>query len=127
MCIFSQQVHHVGGTSIFARRRGPATQVLVYEMRVGAAVDLAMVLPLPVPPRPAEDAVRFIDLERYPLFFEDMRGAFGEESVLDAAPITAPSSNPLAVQQVGAFEASFVPTIADFARLDPRFTLPGGV
>jgi hypothetical protein len=31
---------------------------------------------------------------------------------------------PLAVVEVGNFEASFVPTIADFARLDERFRLP---
>jgi hypothetical protein len=30
----------------------------------------------------------------------------------------------LTVHEVGAFEASFVPTVADFARLDRRFSLP---
>jgi len=30
------------------------------------------------------------------------------------------------VQVVGAFVASFVPTLADFARLDPRFRIPPG-
>ena len=30
------------------------------------------------------------------------------------------------VVQVGAFEASFVPTVKDFSRLDKRFRLPAG-
>jgi len=33
----------------------------------------------------------------------------------------------LKVEQVGSFEASFVPTLADFQRLDPRFRLPDTV
>ncbi len=42
-----------------------------------------------------------------------------------AAP--APGAAPLKVEEVGAFAASFVPTIGDFARLDERFRLPGSV
>jgi hypothetical protein len=65
MCCFSQPIDRVSGTKIFARgvnRR----QVLVYSMVYAAPTDLAMVLPLPVPPRSPEDAVRFISLEEYP-------------------------------------------------------------
>lgn len=36
---------------------------------------------------------------------------------------TAMSSAPLAVVQVGSFEASIVPSVADFSRLDQRFRL----
>ena len=36
------------------------------------------------------------------------------------------AAQPLAVVEVGNFEASFVPSIADFARLDERFRLPPG-
>jgi hypothetical protein len=39
----------------------------------------------------------------------------------DAPPPPAPT---LEVVEVGSFEASFVPTIKDFARLDERFRLP---
>ena len=75
MCCFSQPVEVVADTNIFARSAN-GRQFLVYSMAYAAATDLAMVLPLPVPPRPPEDAVRFINLERYPAFFRDMASGF---------------------------------------------------
>ena len=42
-----------------------------------------------------------------------------------SAPLA--KSDPLPVVEVGSFEASFVPAIKDFDRLDARFRLPGGV
>ena len=48
------------------------------------------------------------------------RGGFGLLAVVAAPP-------PLRVHDVGLFEASFVPTLADFERLDPRFRLSPGV
>ncbi len=128
MCCFSQPVEHVSGTNIFARGTTSGRQLLVYGMTLGARADLAMVLPLPVPPSPAEDAVRFIDLERYPRFFDDMRSgfpmlySFARGGPSFANELAVPKA--LVVHDVGAFEASFVPTIADFDRLDARFRLP---
>src|SRR3954466_10544865 len=75
MCCFSQPVELVSGTNVFARGVN-GRQSLVYSMSYAAAADLAMVLPLPVPPGPPEDAVRFINLGRYPGFFDDMRRGF---------------------------------------------------
>ena len=75
MCCFSQPVEVVSDTNIFARGAS-GRQSLVYSMSYAAAADLAMVLPLPVPPGPPEDAVRFINLGRYPGFFDDMRRGF---------------------------------------------------
>lgn len=71
MCCFSGEVKAVTGTQIFARRAEPNRQYLVYAMRYDAPNDLAMILPLPVPSRPAENAVQFIDLLDYPEFFAD--------------------------------------------------------
>ena len=51
-------------------------------MSYAAAADLAMVLPLPVPPNPPEDAVRFINLQRYPSFFDDMARGFPTRMML---------------------------------------------
>ena len=120
--MFSRSVELVSDTNIFARLTGRGTQMLVYAMTLGAHEELAMVLPLPA--TRTETAVRFINLEGYPSFFTDMGKPFlratrprGEEATLDLGP-------KLAVHDVGAFEASFVPTLADFARLDPRFALP---
>lgn len=130
MCCFSRPVPHVSSTRIFARGLEDGRQALVYEMSVEVLEDLAMVLPLPVPARSPEDAVELVDLSGYPTFFADLGSAFpavmmpARQSFGLAAP---PAPAPLKVQDVGDFEASFVPTLADFSRLDPRFRLPDAV
>lgn len=127
MCILSGSVSFVGGTKLFARAPEPGRQVLVYSMTLGAASDLAMVLPLPVPVGSGEDAVRFIDLSAYPTLFADLAVGFPPPplsgGIPSAAPAPTPRSAPLVVHEVGAFRASFVPTRADFSRLDPCFTV----
>jgi hypothetical protein len=128
MCCFSRTVQSVADTNIFARASRDGRQFLAYSMKFRAAEDLAMILPLPTPPRSPEDAVRFINLERYPDFFADLKKGFPEPpppKSLDrgrAAP--GGVGAPLAVVEVGGFEASFVPAVGDFARLDARFRIP---
>ena len=127
MCCFSQPVESVSHTNIFARSANEGRQYLVYEMKLAAKSDLAMILPLPVPPKTAEDAVKFINLKEYPAFFEDMKAGFPEPPSRGApkADDHGPAEGKaLAVVEVGDFEASFVPTVADFSRLDERFRLP---
>ena len=132
MCCFSQPVRHVSRTRIFARPVDPVRQLLVYSMRLAADADLAMVLPIPVPPSSPEDAVRFIDMSSAPKFFDDLDLLFPEPkhqgfgTLRSPGPAYAPQPL-LVVHEVGDFEASFVPTRADFARLDPRFQLPSSV
>ena len=131
MCCFSNApaLERVTGTQIFARMTPQAQQLLVYSMTVHARGALAMVLPLPVPPDSAEDAVRFINLEGYPRFFEDMSRGFPQPVFRGLVPrsrAAAPSA-PLVVHDVGDFEASFVPTVDDFDRLDPRFRIPRAI
>jgi hypothetical protein len=130
MCCFSRSVPFVGQTKIFARAMPDGRQALVYAMKVDVEEELAMVLPLPTPPRSAEDAVTFVDLSGYPSFFSDLDRAFPAPPMPAFAPQArggeVDRSMPLPVVQVGAFEASFVPTIADFSRLDQRFRLPSG-
>jgi hypothetical protein len=125
MCIFSSEVKSVSKTQIFARRSGTDKQFLVYRMDYEANRDLAMILPLPTPPMSPEDAVRFIDLSGYPEFFEDMNKGF---EILDVdsgskGMSRGISRSLLKVKEVGNFEASFVPSLQDFDRLDPRFCL----
>jgi hypothetical protein len=126
MCCFSRPVELVSDTEIFARSADDR-QFLVYSMSYAAATELAMVLPLPVPPNPSEDAVSFINLEGYPAFFSDMQKGFPLKR-LKYRPGGAKSASldgpKLRVQAVGDFEASFVPRIADFSRLDERFRIP---
>ena len=121
MCIFSQPVEHVAGTKIFARRHG-SEQLLAYEMSFAAAGDLAMVLPLPVVPRSGEAALRFIDLSGHMTSpFRVLEALFPEELSVMASGSVDAQPKTLEVHRVGAFDASFVPTIGDFSRLDRRF------
>jgi hypothetical protein len=126
MCLFSRPVERVSDTNIFARGAN-GSQFLVYSMTYAALSDLAMVLPLPVPASAAEDAVRFINLERYPKFFTHMAGGFptrSQGSHCDGLSAAAIPRRKLEVHDVGSFEASFVPGLKDFVRLDERFRLP---
>jgi hypothetical protein len=128
MCCFSGEVDHVGATRIFTRHVEEGRQAVAYAMSFGATADVAMLLPIPTPAGSPEDAVRFVDLSGDPHFFDHLDRLFppppasrGNRS--DDAPLTPA---PLEVHQVGAFEASFVPTLADMSRLDARFRLPEG-
>jgi len=126
MCMFSKSVERVSDTKIFARRSG-RRQLLVYEMRLAATGDLAMILPLPTASA-AEDDVEFIDLSAYARFFDDMGRCFPAPVSRSFGALAVPAPAPqLTVHRVGAFEASFVPRQRAFARLDPRFRLAEGV
>ena len=130
MCCFSRPVKAVADTNIFARGSTSGRQFLVYSMLLNAGEDLAMILPLAVPQPSNEDTVRFISLKDYPDFFKDMRAGFPPPPQPKSDSRTHGLSNAapkLKVVPVGNFEASFVPTIKDFARLDERFRLPEGV
>lgn len=124
MCCFSREVTKVTNTNIFARSGEGPRQSLAYQMALDAKEELAMILPLPVPPNSAEDALKFINLDGYPTFFDDLaHGVFPPDRMGGAHSRSAPT---LKVVDVGSFQASFVPTEKDFARLDPRFRLPAG-
>lgn len=130
MCLFSRHVEKVWSTRIFARPLASGRQLLVYGMSLEIAEDVAMVLPIPVPPEGPDDAVTFVDLSARPGFFDDLSALF--PTALDASLAFgrggfAPQSRSLVVHDVGDFEASFVPEPKDFDRLDARFRLPGDV
>ncbi len=131
MCCFSGLVEHVADTKIFARASTKGRQFLVYSMKFEADEPVAMILPLPVPEKTKEDAVKFINLEKYESFFDDLKTAFPEppsDAVSEPRDLPKPAAEPpLKVEKVGSFEASFVPTVKDFSRLDKRFRLPDDV
>jgi hypothetical protein len=122
--MFSSPVKDVAETKIFVRRTSPTSQVLVYSMEYQAEIELAMILPLPKLRGTGEDAVIFIDLSTYPLFFKDMARGFPEPPKSLSLPQATVAAPILRVHEVGSFEASWVPTLSDFARLDGRFRLP---
>ena len=130
MCLFSSEVEHVADTRIFARADGDH-QYLAYQMQLRSQRELAMILPLPTPPACDERAVQFLNAaDSYDLFRElavlfvvptELHGS--ERGMLFG--LSGPSL--LQVHSVGDYEASFVPTMADLARLDPRFRLPPAI
>jgi hypothetical protein len=122
MCCFTGPVSHVSGTEIFARADASA-QLLVYSMNVAADSEVAMVLPLPVPPGSPENAIRWIDLSGYPELFEHLNAMFPTWTFGPGLSANPAAPAPLEVFTVGSFEASFVPSPGDFARLEPRFRL----
>ncbi len=128
MCCFSQSVQRVANTRIFSRRIDESRQAIAYQMEFAADSDLAMILPLPVVVGSGEEAVKFINLKGYDTFFTDLDSAFPNIEAKSLgrsnyAPAAGDPQPQLVVQSVGSFEASFVPTVADFRRLDERFRI----
>lgn len=131
MCCFSRSVRFVGSTKIFARGLPDGRQALVYAMNVELEHELAMILPLPVPPGTGDDAVDFVNLEGEERLFDQLEAAFpdmtfGFQPAARALGPQPQSAKKLEVFDVGRYEASFVPSAGDFARLDERFRLPAG-
>ncbi len=129
MCCFSRPVDSVSATNIFARSGTDGRQFVVYSMTLRAPEDLAMVLPLPVKPGSGEKAVEFISLKDYADFFTDLKKGFPvppPPGPIARSSFGAVPASKLEVVSVGNFEASFVPTVTDFSRLDERFRLPVG-
>jgi hypothetical protein len=127
MCIFSASVPLVEGTNIFARHSSESKQILVYSMTYESDQDMAMILPLPVGSHNEDTTVRFIALDNYPNFFDDMLSGFpalmppiSKSSFEDRGRSAGKS---LKVYEVGDYDASFIPTLNDFDRLDPQFKL----
>ena len=132
MCIFSgspdgrkfHSVEQVSGTSIFARVSN-GRQILVYSMNLRSRIDLAMILPLPVPPRSPENSVRFNNLKEYPQFFSDMEAGFDDPDDFSLSEDSGSGNltrTMLRVHDVGNFEASYVPTMDDWDRLDKQLS-----
>lgn len=122
-----QRPVHVSATNILARMLAPGVQGLAYSMNLETTHEIAMVLPLPVVPGRGDEAVAFLDLSAESGMFGQLAALF---EVMQPARAKgglawrAPAPHRLVVHQVGSFIASYVPSRADFARLDPRFRLP---
>jgi hypothetical protein len=126
--LFTRPVR-VSKTQIYARLDGDH-QLVAYAMNLRTSTDVAMILPLPVRPGTDEPDVQFVDLSGAKNLFHLLHEAFSPPMMTAAKrggfslPDLSRSRPPLVVRDVGAFEASFVPTVDDFDRLDPRFRLP---
>jgi len=121
-------------TNIFARHSSKDKQLIAYSLSIASKSAAAMILPLPVKSNSGENALQFINLKAYPNFFDDLSNAcLPEVRELegflseDFDSVSAGSAPMLAVQEVGDYQASYVPSLDDFSRLDPRFRLPSEV
>lgn len=128
MCCFSRPVEDVSATKVFARFSSGVNQFLACSMTLHAREKLAMILPIPVAKGSGENAVSFINLEKYPQLFDDLWQGFPQPRIPGAKSVSAVQpQEELKVHSVGSFDASFVPAVADFSRLDGRFRLPDDV
>jgi len=115
MCIFSKSVNKVSDTSIFLSSLSNQRHATVYQTKVSMSDVNAMILPVP------GESIQFVSMEKYPEFFEDMAKLWPKE-VRRSRSVA--KSMTLAVERVGDYLASVVPSIADFDKLDPLFKLP---
>jgi hypothetical protein len=128
--MFSQSVEEVRDTRIFARSLPQGRQVLVYQMGLRTKRDVAMILPIPVKPGSGADAAQFVDLSGCPQLMLQLERLYpAREDYLSEAggaadPFASPAAEIIEVKAVGSYEASFVPSLADFSRVDERFRLP---
>ena len=122
MCIFTGDIESVVDTRIFARQEAQR-QVIVYDMLLSSKDETAMVLPIPVADISGTDKIEFKDLSGYPTFFDDIESLFPKWMSASLDSLSSRSMDLIEVQEVGAYEASFVPTPSDFKRLDSRFSL----
>ena len=128
MCIFSGPVEDVAATSLYVCEVERNVHGTVYRMRVQNHIPVAMILPVPVLHGTGDDALTFVDLSGYEDFFDDLAtcaqprcraASFGPDDLAPKATLT--------VHEVGDFVASYVPSLPDFGRLDPRFRLDPSV
>lgn len=130
MCIFTQPVVSVNNTQIFARLSGTGTQFLAYQMNYESKDNNAMILPLPVKRPSRDESLKFIDLKDYDALFDELAEGFpfySPPGITCSASFDPTSRHNLKVFEVGNYIASFVPTMSDFDRLDPKFTLPNEI
>src|SRR5664279_930373 len=126
MCIMSAEARRswilrrqkeieVSQTKLFARVQN-GVQYLVYEMAIATASEVAMVLPLPVA-KVADDAVEFLDFSKAKDVFANLAQMFpsdiGRLQTLSLGMRSLGARPKLVVHNVGAFEASYVPTLGD--------------
>jgi hypothetical protein len=125
MCCFSQPVDSVSQTRIFGRLTKQKSQFVAYQMRYQSKHANAMILPVPIQISTKRRPIRFIDMSAYPDFFRDLERGFPTQKLAtESRPSGADSQREmLKVHKVGKFEASFVPSINHFEKLDPRFSI----
>jgi len=118
MCIFTGSVRSVQGTKIFVADIDDGQHCCVYSMEAAIDKPVAMVLPVP---GANQKEIEFVNLEDYPKFFDDLEDCWVKPVSRGAG--CAGGGSFLKVHDVGQYIASFVPSLAYFAKLSPEFRL----
>jgi hypothetical protein len=126
MCIISDTVKHVAQTKLFTCPYNKnSRQMTVYSNKVHSLSDTnTMILPVPNP-----NSIEFVNLEKYPKFFDDCENSFYRiPSYSYNAYATrslecgiASLSAPLKVHSVGSYDVSIVNHVPEFSRLNPLY------
>ena len=125
MCILIPNVDSVTNTNIFARSViEDNSQYIAYQMNLSIKHEVAMILPIPICQNATENDFEFINLQNYPNFFKDLENLFPSDN-FDSFTFTKNSRGIyLPVYEIGDYIATFIPTIKDFDKVDPRFIMP---
>lgn len=120
MCIINEEVDDVNSTQIYASLdKSGKRQLTIYSNKIVTEKDNAMILPVPNP-----QSVSFVDLSDYTSIFDDFQRSFIKRLTLSNTSKSRgfPSMNcvndTLAVHNVGSYQASIVPSLSDFNKLD---------
>lgn len=121
MCIILETVRSVSKTRIYTTVNEANThQILVYQNTVDTQDGNTMILPVPKP-----GSVKFVNLERYPNFFDDCEKCFKEERNMYSASYScslrsSTPQEPLPVFHVGSYQVSIAPSVHELHRADSR-------
>jgi hypothetical protein len=129
MCIFIGPVQEVRKTRILVAPIGATRQLIVYENSVKSNGTNAMILPVP-----SGERIDFIDLSAYPgdvwsdceSYFP--RSDFPIQAMAFGGSFGGVSKETLAVQRVGGYTCSVVPSVDEFVRLSAgHFVVPPNI
>lgn len=124
MCIILTHVESVSNTQIYvSSSKSRKRQLTIYTNKVDTHVKNAMILPVPNPL-----SVELLNFKNYKKIFDDCRECFHHDDgsrndrhmYRAALSASFDSRPPLPVYTVGSYQASIVPSINDFDRVDTQ-------
>jgi hypothetical protein len=109
----------VKGTKMFARLDGVGNQYIVYSVEYASTVDTALILPLPI--AECDPSIQFVPLDGYGDFFNDLASGFVPRNMGRWMQVRSDYGDLPGLRHKG---IAYLPSIADFARLDEAFRPP---
>lgn len=125
MPVFSQRPNGIADLTLFGCTR-EGRQSLAVSLRISAATDLALIVPVPVTPGATETDVRLLSTDGSQSLFDSLASGFVGSAERphrqDAEEADAPRTVRYAAAQ--AMRAYYVPSIADFDQVGPHLRFP---